>query len=191
MKAHLAKLSLALLSVAFLLGCQEQGSGPVGPEGPQFDKPDNDPTDCAVGEVFSSGHCHAGEEPNLIEALLFNSPSFTCADGATDTGDSFGKVGWQIDRIFVGEAALPASDHIHFQLQLTGAPAGDYTIFGNQAEDLNCDQDNGETVDIGTVKVKKNGKVVTPGGLKFEFPFHDVPTDPLTTHSNDSRVADH
>ncbi len=36
MKAHLTKLSLALLSTVFLLGCQEQGSGPVGPEGPQF-----------------------------------------------------------------------------------------------------------------------------------------------------------
>ena len=33
MKAHLTKVSLALLSAAFLLGCQEQGSSPVGPEG--------------------------------------------------------------------------------------------------------------------------------------------------------------
>ncbi len=33
MKAHLTKVSLALLSTVFLLGCQEQGSGPVGPEG--------------------------------------------------------------------------------------------------------------------------------------------------------------
>ena len=33
MKAHLTKVSLALLSAAFLLGCQEQGSEPVGPEG--------------------------------------------------------------------------------------------------------------------------------------------------------------
>ena len=40
MKAHLTKVSLALLSAAFLLGCQEQGSEPVGPEGPQFNKPD-------------------------------------------------------------------------------------------------------------------------------------------------------
>ena len=41
MKAHLAKLSLALLSAVFLLGCQEQGSEPVGLEGlgPQFAKP--------------------------------------------------------------------------------------------------------------------------------------------------------
>ncbi len=35
-KAHLAKVSLALLSAAFLLGCQEQGSELVGPESPQF-----------------------------------------------------------------------------------------------------------------------------------------------------------
>ena len=41
MKAHLTKLSLALLSAGFLFGCQEQGSGPVGPEGPQFTH--NDP----------------------------------------------------------------------------------------------------------------------------------------------------
>ena len=43
MKAHLAKVSLALLSAAFLLGCQEQGSEPVGPEGlgPEFAKVKN------------------------------------------------------------------------------------------------------------------------------------------------------
>ena len=35
MKAHLTKVSLALLSTLFLLGCQEQGSGLVGP-GPEF-----------------------------------------------------------------------------------------------------------------------------------------------------------
>ncbi len=41
MKVHLVKLSLACLSAAFLLGCQEQGSEPVGPEGlgPVFAKP--------------------------------------------------------------------------------------------------------------------------------------------------------
>ena len=38
MKAHLAKVSLALVSAVFILGCQDLGSGPVGPEGPQFDK---------------------------------------------------------------------------------------------------------------------------------------------------------
>ena len=48
MKSHLAKVSLALLCTAFLLGCQEQGSSPAGPEGrgPQFAKKDcvADPT---------------------------------------------------------------------------------------------------------------------------------------------------
>ena len=38
MKAHLTKVSLALLSTVFLLGCQDMGSRPVGPEGlgPEF-----------------------------------------------------------------------------------------------------------------------------------------------------------
>jgi hypothetical protein len=38
MKAHLAKLSLALLSTVFLFGCQDLGSGPVGLDGlgPEF-----------------------------------------------------------------------------------------------------------------------------------------------------------
>ena len=40
MKSHLAKVSLALLSVVFVLGCQDQASGPVGLDGlgPQFAK---------------------------------------------------------------------------------------------------------------------------------------------------------
>ncbi len=59
MKAHLAKLSLALLSAVFLLGCQERGSGPVGLEGlgPEFDKPlDN----CDFPDA--KGHCHNGDD---------------------------------------------------------------------------------------------------------------------------------
>ena len=56
MKAHLAKVSLALLSTVFLLGCQEQGSSPVGPEGPQFDKKDSG--NCAEPV---NGHCHGDE----------------------------------------------------------------------------------------------------------------------------------
>ena len=54
MKSHLTKLSLALLSAAFLLGCQGQGSEPVGPEGPQFDKKG---TGTCVAAA-SGGHCH-------------------------------------------------------------------------------------------------------------------------------------
>ena len=59
MKAHLTKLSLALLSTVFLLGCQDLGSEPVGPEGPQFDKKDSG--NCAVPV---KGHCHGDDELN-------------------------------------------------------------------------------------------------------------------------------
>ncbi len=40
MNAHLTKVSLGLLSAVFILGCQDLGSGPVGPDGlaPQFNK---------------------------------------------------------------------------------------------------------------------------------------------------------
>ena len=52
MKSHLAKVSLALLSAAFLLGCQDQGSSPVG-LGPEFNKPNSG--NC--GQV----HCHGDD----------------------------------------------------------------------------------------------------------------------------------
>ena len=65
MKAHLAKLSLALLSTVFLLGCQEQGSGPLGPDGlvPQFDRKDFTDGRCEGGVNPVGGHCHGSEEP--------------------------------------------------------------------------------------------------------------------------------
>ena len=48
MKSNLTNVSLVLLSAVFILGCQDQGSGPVGPDGlvPQFAKVKNcDPPD--------------------------------------------------------------------------------------------------------------------------------------------------
>ena len=63
MKAHLAKLSLALLSAVFLLGCQEQGSEPVGPEGlgPEFMKVKN----CDPGDREVHPSCKPAEDdPN-------------------------------------------------------------------------------------------------------------------------------
>ena len=64
MKAHLAKLSLALLSTVFLLGCQDMGSEPVGPEGlgPEFNKPNSG--NCGLV------HCH-GDEPGATLDLEF------------------------------------------------------------------------------------------------------------------------
>ena len=63
MKAHLAKVSLALLSTVFLLGCQDMGSEPVGP-GPEFDKPGN----------VCEAHCHDDDavDPDPITLTLAN-----------------------------------------------------------------------------------------------------------------------
>ena len=68
MKAHLAKVSLALLSAAFLLGCQEQGSEPVGPEGPgpEFVKKG---IDCGIPNPHPS--CKdGGGEPTEADATV-------------------------------------------------------------------------------------------------------------------------
>ena len=58
MKSHLPKVSLAFLSAVFLLGCQDMGSGPVGPDGlgPQFAvnctaKPNHPKCDGGGGDV--------------------------------------------------------------------------------------------------------------------------------------------
>lgn len=53
MKSHLTKVSLALLSTVFLLGCQEPGSGPLGPEGlgPEFKKCDSPPCNGGGGSA--------------------------------------------------------------------------------------------------------------------------------------------
>ena len=56
MKAHLTKVSLALLSTVFLLGCQDLGSEPVGPDGPQFNKPTGGKHNHG-GDVEDGGGC--------------------------------------------------------------------------------------------------------------------------------------
>ena len=61
MKSNLTKLSLALLSAVFVLGCQDVGSGPVGPDGPQFNSPFSGPC--------TERHCH-GEDAD-VEASTY------------------------------------------------------------------------------------------------------------------------
>ena len=67
MKSELVKLSLALLSAVFILGCQDQGAGPVGPDGlvPQFDKAGTGNCRKMPHDV----HCHGGGE---LGDALFN-----------------------------------------------------------------------------------------------------------------------
>ena len=117
MKVHLAKVSLALLSTVFLLGCQEQGSGPVGPDGTGIQAVPG------MGMGMGMGG-DGGDDPKV--GLLFFEPTFSCADGAIDNGSSFGTVSW--------ENVRRQDSHIHATVQLTGVPVpdGDYLIFGNQ-----------------------------------------------------------
>ena len=67
MKSNLAKVSLALLSAVFILGCEDQGSGAVGLDlVPQFDKAGTPGDPCPGGGVRDhKGHCHGGDDPPL------------------------------------------------------------------------------------------------------------------------------
>ena len=100
MKAHLTKVSLALLSTVFLFGCQNLGSGPVGPVGPQFDMRDAETeTSCGllVGKVFRNSHCHDGEEPTpaATYSITHSGDHFTTDDPITGTPGS-GKPGTSV-----------------------------------------------------------------------------------------------
>ena len=59
MKSNLTRVSFALLSAVFILGCQDLGSGPVGPDGlvPQFDKKGTG--DCEL--PGHNVHCHGDD----------------------------------------------------------------------------------------------------------------------------------
>ncbi len=104
MKARLAKVSLALLSTVFLLGGQDMGSGPVGPEGlgPEFDKPVKSPGDClALGRVLDEdGHCHDTEEQASTEIFtvrltgndIFGVGSNIGMEGLYETNERFDAV---------------------------------------------------------------------------------------------------
>ena len=73
MKSSLVKLSLALLSAVFILGCQDQGAGPVGPDRlvPQFDKAGKPGDPCpGVGERDAKGHCHGDGGSELATVTL-------------------------------------------------------------------------------------------------------------------------
>ncbi len=154
--------SVALVTAAFLLGCQD--SGPVGPDteigGPNFENQRNPKP-------------HGGDTGG---GNLFDSPSFTCAGGAvTNTGATFGNVSWA-GKVFVG-AAANGDDHVHYKVHLRNVTVGTYTIFASQAEDPNCDGTAAGgiptgAIDIGTVTVNNKGQGRVRG--QFNFPRHDA-----------------
>ena len=129
MKAHLTKVSLALLSTVFLLGCQEQGSGPVGPDsevgGPNFTNQKKNPKPHGNGDDDGAG--------GTVDLFLSPGPEgtgYTCAGGAEITTTMVGQVTW--------ENVRRQASHIHAIVQLTGVGDGLYLIKGNQDTDGLC-----------------------------------------------------
>ena len=84
MTSDLIKVSLALLSAVFVLGCQDQG--PVGPDGlvPQFDKADSG-APCPVTRD-AKGHCHGDGGSELATVTLAGGMTMATlgADGKND-----------------------------------------------------------------------------------------------------------
>ena len=100
MKSDLVKVSLALLSAVFVLGCQDVGWGPVGPDGPQFDKRGKTGALCGgPGEPVrdENGHCHGDEEttgnPRYSVKLTGDIFSVGGDEGFYETIDPTGAVG--------------------------------------------------------------------------------------------------
>ena len=87
MKSDLLKLSIALLSAAFILGCQDVGTGPDGLV-PQFNRKGAIvQEDCPV--QMRQGHCHVAEDPVPTPAAAFVKISHTTGDIATIPEDIF------------------------------------------------------------------------------------------------------
>ena len=122
MKAHLAKVSLALLSAVFLFGCQDMGSELAGPEGPQFGA-----KSCADNP--NPGKCKGSNSGSTVSLFVESGGikdvlgDATCAGGAK-VGATVGQVTWQNIR--------RTDNHTHANVVLSGAEPDIYDIFANQ-----------------------------------------------------------
>ena len=125
MNKHLVKVSLALLSAVFILGCQDMGTGVVASDGqgPQF------------GGVKHPGPHNKDDDGSGGGGLIYDRPGglndsdgYTCDGGAAIIADdpSFGQVTWGNIR--------RTDNHIHGTFQLSGLsiPEGRYQIVGSQ-----------------------------------------------------------
>ena len=132
MKAHLAKVSLAVLSTVLLLGCQDMGSGPVGLEGlgPEFAAPP------CKGPNKNDPNCPGTTDTDKVR-LLYLSPGventgYTCDGGAKFSPEdpTFGQVTWgnirRQDNHIHGDITLSIKDAPGFVADRT------YQIVGNQ-----------------------------------------------------------
>ena len=114
MKAHLTRVSVALLSAVLILGCQDVATGPDGLV-PQFDKKGFPNPNCEMPDT--KGHCHGDEDPGTVPtpAAPFVEISHITGDIATvtdpitvdsgrkDTQISFGGPGIYAEQIVLSE----------------------------------------------------------------------------------------
>ena len=121
----------ALVGVALVLGCQDVGTGPDGLV-PQFH---GDHLPCEAHNKNDEG-CGGGNGDPVVDpgtlfesagpievAGMFPAVGGTCAGGATNTGGtSRGTVNFNQPR---------DDSHTHANVQLRGAPEGEYLILGN------------------------------------------------------------
>ena len=137
MKPHLTKLSLALLSTVFLLGCQDMGSEPVGPEGlgPEFThkngehgkpgKEDDRPTyyiTVSRDIIAPTTQTRARKSPEvLIVDVVELDLSFFDNKLTTFDGQPCGRIGKRQGRIQIDLGR--GGDHLHlfFSFELNGA----------------------------------------------------------------------
>ena len=159
MKSHLTKVSLALLSAAFLLGCQEQGSEPVGPEGlgPEFK------LDC---DLKPADHpCHGGSNGGENEDATFT---------AIITGDVK-----SVEDILLG----PPTGRKKNLLTLTGMPGGPAAVLAELdlpfLQGVTDGDDCFAGVFIGPLSVGLE-KAKDPGNAKIQFDFDATGTDGFT-----------
>ena len=151
MKKHLTKLSLALLSAVFILGCQDQGFSPVEPVdlGPAFDKKGSG--DCAIKP--HNLHCHGDPEPDPDPP-----PTFTVTFDGDITGEGvFLGQSKGVTEIFAPVELAQLS--LDFSQSFQGKFVGGVNCFGEglSGERGNIDQERSFPLRFRFIAKDKNG----------------------------------
>lgn len=140
MKSDLTKLSVALLSAVFLLACQDQGPGPVGPDDlvPQFAKVKN--CDPDMGEVHPS--CKPPPPGPPLEVSITVAGEFSLPDqpmsgpGILDEDFMMNlsnfpggcTLGTQDGVLFIPQGADPVHVHFSFMHKVSGSVESSHAL---------------------------------------------------------------
>ena len=138
MKSHLTKVCLALLSAVFILGCQDLGSGPVGPEGvvPQFNKPNkngdhNHGADDGGGPTYNismiDGDISFGSRETfnnsilIVEGVSIDLAFFNDPDKLSCALSVMGSTVFEGDFVIKSGSSDPPHMHFSFEFEHNGA----------------------------------------------------------------------